>query len=381
MGHFAEYALQRLNEKKNLQQLRSLKIFPTQSEGFVDFSSNDYLGFATSPDLIEKFKKSIEGLSQLGSTGSRLLSGHHQIHEELEKKLSHIFKSEDALFFSSGHQLNMGLINSLGHDNSVILLDELCHNSLRLGVKLSKAPSFLFRHNDLIHLRERLQTQQEKKCFIVVESVYSMDGDLCPLQEICDLAEEFNAEIILDEAHASGVLGTGENLGLGLACELGLENKILARVVTLGKAFGAEGAFVLGSVNLKNFLVNFCPTFIYTTGPSFPMIKLASVVMDNFVMTKMSLKNPITKLHENIHFFNLINKTNFHTPIIPFKTKNTLSTIKLSDAINSQGFKVFPIFPPTVKKGEERIRIIIHAFNTFEEIKKLSEILMSESWR
>ncbi len=356
---FEAFASERLESKGRRDYLRSLNV-----SGGIDFSSNDYLGFARSEALLEEFKRQVLALTQLGSTGSRLLSGNHQLHQETEDRLARTFGAQRALLFSSGYLLNLGLLQCLGAEGSVLLLDELCHASLKEGARASKGETYFFRHNDLDHLRGRLQRHQGKKCFVVVESVYSMDGDLGPLEGIVRLAEDFGAEVIVDEAHGVGVIGED---GLGLVSELGLGKRVLARVITFGKALGAEGAAVLGSAVLARYLANFCPTFIYTTGVSFPTLLMVNAALDKLAQSELDR----VKLRENISSFSRKTKLDLESPIVSWPTSSRERTLELAARLRSSGFNVFPIFSPTVRKGSERIRIILHSFNTEAEIESL----------
>lgn len=362
---FEVYAQEQLSKKSERDYLRKLKL----SSG-IDFSSNDYLGLARSEELILNFKSNVQSLAQMGSTGSRLLSGNQEYHQETEARLAKIFRSESSLLFSSGYLLNVGLIQCIADERCVLLMDELCHNSFKAGAKASKAKSFYFRHNDMNHLRERLQRHVNARCFILIESLYSMDGDIAPLRDIVQLAEEFNAEILVDEAHAVGVIG--EN-GLGLVASLGLENKVLGRVITFGKALGVEGAAILGSETLVKYLVNFCQTFIYTTALSYPLLLMINTSLDKFLRSHKEIQ----KLHENIALFSANSGFKCVGPIIPWMTETKERTIHLSKILNNDGFSVFPIFSPTVQKGKERIRIVLHSHNTESEILGLTKAIQS----
>lgn len=355
---------QKLSERELKNSRRTLKTLSG-----IDFSSNDYLGYARSPFLLEKFKRKILSLEQMGSTGSRLLSGNHPRHLAVEEKIAQIFRAQSALLFSSGYLANLGLIQALAPDRTIIM-DELCHNSMINGVKLSGSKTLFFRHNDLAHLEKRLQNNKDQSPLILIEAVYSMDGDLAPLEEIVTLAEKYGAEIIIDEAHSSGVIG---NKGLGLTSEFELEEKILARVITLGKAFGTEGAVVLGSKDLKDYLINFCQSFIYTTAVSMPNLMAIETSLEHFSSSVVEVE----KLHQNLKYFS--EQTHHHvvSPIFPWKIGGNEHTKTIAIHLQSEGMNVFPILSPTVKRSDERIRIVFHAFNTKEEIDRLV-LLMSK---
>ncbi len=348
----------RLREEKNSR--RSLRI----PEG-IDFYSNDYLGFARSQAIIGSYQTKIQGLSQLGATGSRLLGGQHSLHQALEERISRLFRSEAALLLSSGYLANLGLIQCLGMDHTLIM-DELCHNSMRNGAKLSGSKTLFFRHNDLEHLEKRLRDNPGS--LILVESVYSMDGDLSPLTDIVALARTYQAEVVVDEAHAIGVLGPE---GKGLVVQENLEAEILARVVTFGKAFGAEGAAILGSSRLKKFLVNFCQSFIYTTGVSLPNLLMLESAFEHFSASPHELK----ALQANVRYFSQEIGRDLASPIFSWSTPGNAAARAQAVELQAQGFAAYPVLAPTVKQGSERIRLVLHAFNTREEIQTLAQIM------
>ena len=214
----------------------------TVTNNLVDFCSNDYLGFAQNAEIHDYLLQELPKLRKIGSTGSRLLKGNYSLIEKVENEIANFHQAPAALFFNSGFEANAGLIASVVSRHDTIIYDELCHASLREGIRLSAATAFSFAHNDTAALTNKLQKAKGEK-FIVIESVYSMDGDCCPLKEIVSIAKTFNAAIILDEAHATGVIG---NKGQGLAQHLALQNDIFARVHTFGKAIGNNGAVVMG---------------------------------------------------------------------------------------------------------------------------------------
>ncbi|MBP8917228.1 MAG: pyridoxal phosphate-dependent aminotransferase family protein [Chitinophagales bacterium] len=365
---------ERLNEELEARKLsdafRSLKLV----QGKVDLSSNDYLGFAQDTDLHKTILSEINNLRKFGSTGSRLLTGNHSLTEQLEKEVALFHDAESALFFNSGYEANSGLISTITKRNDTIIFDELCHASLREGIRLSNATSWSFKHNDLTDLELKLQKAEGEK-FIVVESVYSMDGDICPLKEIVFFAEKYKANLILDEAHATGVIG---NKGEGLAQYLNLHKKVFARVHTCGKAIGNNGAFIFGSATLRDYLINFCRPFIYTTAPN-----LMQVIAVREAYRKLEQSQDLLiQLQENCSYFkNQIKKhpqikllpsdSAIFSVLIPGNADVKLASVYLSNANQD----VRPILSPTVKEGEERLRICMHSFNTKLEIDRLIKLL------
>ncbi|CAN5600823.1 pyridoxal phosphate-dependent aminotransferase family protein [soil metagenome] len=367
---------QKLEERIKNKNIRTLKV----DLPLIDFISNDYLGLARSKEL----KKSIEDTfsefenGKNGATGSRLLSGNSTYAMELEAKLSSIFQAEKFLLFNSGYNANISILSAVPQRGDTIILDELIHTSLKDGARLSMANHFSFRHNDLADLEKKI-LRAKGKVFVVAESIYSMDGDICPLPQIIDLCKQNKAELILDEAHATGV--QGEN-GNGLACELNLHQEIFARIYTFGKAMGVHGAGIAGSSTLINYLINFARPFIYTT--ALPLHAL------------ISIQCAFDHLQKNPHLQqNLANKISFFRNEAEAKL-NTNSMIKESstaiqaiivpgnenvinkaEKIRHKGFDVRPILSPTVKLGQERLRICLHVHNSEEEIKSLVEVLKS----
>src|SRR4051794_22124896 len=258
-----DFLNKKLNERKQQNAFRQLKL----AEGKVDFCSNDYLGIVKN-NLLHK-QVTANCILQTGSTGSRLLAGNYKLIEEAEKEISSFHQSEMALIFNSGYDANVGVLASIPQRDDIILYDFLSHASIRDGIRLSFAQSIPFAHNDLNDFEKKLQqiisesiTPVGKNIFVVTESVFSMDGDICPLQQLAQLCKKYNAHLIIDEAHATGIIGAH---GEGLAQHLHLKDEIFCRVHTFGKACGCHGAVVLGSQQLRHYIINFARTFIYST--------------------------------------------------------------------------------------------------------------------
>ncbi len=393
-NHLKNYLQAKLEKRKNENNLRSL-VLPNPNN--IDFFSNDYLGLARNQELqnqiLEEYKIQSNRFksSRNGSTGSRLLSGHNEYFEEVETELARFFCAEKALFFGSGYHANVALLSSILTRNDVILYDNLVHASLKEGYRLSNASHFSFKHNDLedlekkiLRLKEKNVKEENQTILVVVESVYSMDGDICPLQKVVEVCEKYNANLVVDEAHSTGIFGENGN---GLVTELGLQERIFARINTFGKGFGTQGVVILGSETLINYLINFALPFIYTTAP--PLFQLVSVkkAMDFLQIHQKELNQ---KLHQNIELFvsqsgrflNLAFDTNFKsskTPIqiIPIKGNEECQKVALS--LQKEGFEVRAIKSPTVKKGDERLRICLHSFNTEQEILRFLEVLKSNT--
>jgi len=359
------YIQNKLKERKTAGTYRSLK----PESGLIDFCSNDYLGFSRSTDIRDRINQYLEQTSHLnGSTGSRLLSGNTALCEELEHNITRFHDAKAGLIFNSGYDANLGLFSCLPQRGDTIITDELIHASIIDGARLSHANRYTFKHNDLNNLEDKLRCATGN-CYIAVESVYSMDGDTAPLIEMLALAETYNAHLIVDEAHALGVFNKG------LVQTLDLQHKVFASVVTFGKALGVHGAIVLGSEPLKEYLVNFARSFIYTTAASFTQlagIRIAYEFLADSANEQRFLKNNITTFKLHINIPGLVQSDSAIQSIIIGGNKQTAHTATL---IRNAGFDVRPILSPTVAAGSERLRICLHSFNTAAEIADLCNLL------
>jgi 8-amino-7-oxononanoate synthase len=374
---FPKNLFDKLETRKQNNAMRQL---PSATSN-IDFASNDYLGFAKSATIFNRTHQFLidNNFIENGATGSRLLSGNHPLYELTENYIAQFHQAESALIFNSGYDANVGFFSSVPQKGDFILYDELCHASIRDGIRLSNAKSFKFQHNDSEDL-ERLLTQcqpatnnqQLTTIYIVSESVFSMDGDTPNLEELINLADKYEAHIVIDEAHALGVFG---NHGEGLVQSLQLQDKIFARIVTFGKGLGCHGAVILGSDELKSFLVNFARSFIYTTGLSPHAIATIYMAYQSLQQDETSLE----KLRNNINIFNqqkqllglkplfVRSKSAIQSAIIPGNEKVKTIATKLQQ----NGFDVKAILSPTVPEGQERLRFCMHSYNTSEEISSL----------
>lgn len=357
-------ALDRRNEEG---ALRSTKIF----RGLVDFCSNDYLGFSSTGALRDKvysFARSMEGQVMEGSTGSRLISGNSAMAESLEEYIAAYHNAEAALLFNSGYDANIGFFSAVPKRGDTVFYDELVHASIRDGIRMGFSKSFSFRHNDLEDF-EKIINIASGNVYVVVESVYSMDGDKAHLKELSGICEKNNYHLVVDEAHATGVFGT---FGKGLVCEYALEKKIFARLHTFGKALGTHGGAIIGSKLLREYLLNFARSFIFTT--ALPYHSLFSIRCAYTLLQEAD--ETITSLHENIKkfrslMFGIDRLMKSKSPIQSILIAGNNNVTAMAAYLISKGFDVKPIMSPTVPKGRERLRICIHAFNSEDEIKNL----------
>ncbi|MDQ0594185.1 8-amino-7-oxononanoate synthase [Chryseobacterium ginsenosidimutans] len=346
----------------------TLRVLQPKSEK-IDFYSNDYLGFARNNELQNSLLIKIIENPQLlsGSTGSRLISGNSSTVIETENYIAKQHQYSSALLFSSGYNANLALFSSLPRRHDIIIIDEKIHRSVHDGCKMSHAKKLKFKHNNTEDL-EQILKRQDGNCYIAIESLYSMDGDFAPIQEIAEIAEKYNANLIVDEAHAFGVFG------YGLVEKYQLQSKVLATVVTYGKALGAHGAAILCDDIIKSYLINFASPFIYTT--SAQDIQWMSIKTGyEFLKLKSELS---IKLQENIKIFrqqNLRTSSSENSPIqaIVIPDNDRLKIVK--ETLLDNGFLTYPVFSPTVKEGTERLRICLHSFNTEEEIIQLTRII------
>lgn len=363
-----------LSEKLKGRKIQNaLRVLPVDNKYSIDFCSNDYLGFARSEELQDYSKKFFSDFTLNGSTGSRLISGNSDFVEGLEKEIAAFHQAESGLIFNSGYTANLGLLSCIASRQDTIVYDELVHASIRDGIRLSVSKSFSFRHNDLTDLEKKIK-QANSRAFVVVESIYSMDGDAAPLQQLVKLKDRLGFSIIVDEAHALGVFG---QKGEGLVGMLGLENAIWARVYTFGKALGGHGAIVVGSDLLRTFLVNFSRPFIYTTAlapHTFAMIK------GGYDFLKKT--TAINLLEQRIQYFKSqlspLSKKQFipsHSAIHCLVHPGNLAVKAFAKHLQAQDFDIRPILHPTVPEGKERLRICLHAFNTDEQIKSLTGLI------
>ena len=354
--------------------LRELKV----RQPMIDFSSNDYLGFAVSKTIAEGVQKELANLPNInGSTGSRLISCNFELHEAVEESLALFFKADSALIFNSGYDANIGLLSSVPQRGDRIFYDELCHASIRDGIRLSHANAYGFRHNDMEDLSKKFQKTSHEKgnVYIVVEAVYSMDGDLAPLIQLAEFAKHNEIRLIVDEAHATGVFGES---GTGLTSSLGLEQHVFARVHTFGKSMGCHGAVVLGSRDLRQFLINFARSFIYTTA-----LPLHSVLTIRYALLQLKQTSAIEQLHLNIaEFKRVVHSLDLDplflessSPVQSCMLSPTERVKEISQKLMDRNFDVRPILSPTVPKGQERIRFCLHSYNTYREIQDVLYLL------
>ncbi len=355
--------LQELEEIKKAGLFRALKKLDPK---VLNFCSNDYLGLAQDPRLIEAATQAMRRFGA-GSGAARLISGNFALLEELEEALARFQGAESTLVFNSGYHANIGVLPAIAGEGDVIFSDELNHASLIDGCRLSKAETIIYRHNDLNHLEELLKKKKNSRSIIVTESVFSMEGDLCPVADLLVLADRYGALVYLDEAHAVGVFG--EN-GEGRVPKGTWY--LLVRMGTLGKAFGSYGAFVTGSAVIRDYLINRARSFIFTTAIP-PTAVGASLKALQIIQEEPERR---AKLWENIEFL----KTNLAmehngSAIFSLRVGSPTRTMEISNQLLEKGIYVQGIRPPTVPEGTSRLRLTVTATHTEGQLKRLIEAL------
>ncbi len=379
-----------LNLTKSLdirKQQNAFRILGT-NKNLVDFSSNDYLGFSSLKQIYNSAEKVLAEykLFNSGSTGSRLLSGNHGLFSPAEDFIANFHCAESALIFNSGYDANIGFFSSVPQRGDLILYDELVHASIRDGISMGPAKAYKFKHNniaDLVgHIQRSRNINRDSEIYIVTESVFSMDGNIPDLKALVELSEKQHCFLVIDEAHATGVFGLE---GAGLVQEMGLQDQVFARIITFGKALGCHGAAILGNTTLREYLINFARSFIYTT--ALPPHSVATILATyQYLKNKPGLveRSELNSLKQNIDFFKaeiIANKLQMffiesnsavQSCVIPGNERVKNAAVFLE----SEGYYVKPILPPTVPAGKERLRFCLHSFNSRKEISGVLKILV-----
>jgi 8-amino-7-oxononanoate synthase len=366
----------RLSHMKEKGLYRTLKTMQSAPGTEVDIdgrkqlvcSSNNYLGLSNDKRLIRAAQDAIETFG-IGSSGARLTTGNTSLHEQLEKKLASFKKTESALLFSSGYLANIGVLSSIPGKGDVILSDQLNHASMIDGCRLSRAHTVIYEHVNMVDLKQKLEaTGQYERRFIVTDGVFSMDGTLAPLPEIMKLAEKYKAYVIVDDAHATGVLG---KTGGGTSEHFHVQPDII--IGTLSKAVGTEGGFVAGSRILIDFLRNHARTFIFQTSMS-PAICAASYTALEIIEKSDEKRSrlfaavgEITKGLKGMGF----NVKGGMTPVVAVLIGSSTKAVSFSQSLQSKGIYASAIRPPTVAEGQSRIRITITSEYKDNEIERI----------
>lgn len=343
--------------------------------GLVDFSSNDYLGLSRHPVLRQAVREATAEAA--GSTGSRLLTGNSVAAEALETHLAQFHRAEATLLFNSGYAANLGFFSAVPRRGDTIFYDDASHASVKDGIRGSFATAYSFRHNDLADLERRL-ARATGEVFVAVEALYSMDGDAAPLPELAALCQARGLHLVVDEAHTNGLYGAQ---GEGLVTELGLENVVFARVLTFGKALGSQGAAVAGPALLRDYLLNFSRPFIYTT--ALPPLAVASLAAAYALLPTLgaererlfALSDALKATLGAVPGLRVPPESHVIHPVFFTESPGPATVRRVAAATQQAGFDVRAIVAPTVPAGTERLRLIVHSFNTEAEITKLAAVL------
>lgn len=371
-GHYPSNLFKALSERQFQKTL--IKLHHESLE--IDFCSNDYLGFSKEGKLKNKLSHfGSEDSKGFGATGSRLVSGNSQLAEEAEKQIALFHHAPSALLFNSGYLANLGLLSCVPQKTDLVLYDEMAHTSIYDGIRLGQATHYKFAHNNIDSIEELVLRHRKsyENIFIVVESVYSMNGETAPLLEIVELIKPYkNLFLIVDEAHALGVFG---NQGRGLCNALAIEKYCFARMYAFGKAMGCFGSAIVGNEILKSYLVNFSRPFAYTT--SLPQINIQAILSAYQLLLETNEKE---KLQNNIAYF--YSKTSGIKSLV--RSQSAVQSIilesneqvdALEKAFSEKNIRVRKVKSPQIKTGSERIKICLHSFNSREEIDLLVEVL------
>lgn len=376
---FIEEELKKIKKTGLYRNLKTLKSAQSaevlmNDKAYLNFCSNDYLGLANHPYVKLSAIKSIEKYG-VGTGASRLICGNMELHNELEEKISKFKGEESCLVFSTGYMANTGVISTLLDFKSAVIIDRLDHASIIDGCRLSKAKMFVYPHRDIEALGKILErTYEFKRRLIVTDSVFSMDGDIAPLPDIIKVARKYNSMVMVDDAHATGVLG---KTGKGITEHFNLKDKPDIVMGTLSKALGSLGGFICGSKKLIEYLKNKCRSFIYTTGLPVNLCAAALASIELIEKEPKILRN----LWDNTNYLKLklnalkLNTMDSQTPIIPVIIGNNEKIVEISGKILESGILIAGIRPPTVPEGTSRLRITVTAKHKNEQIDKLLSTL------
>ncbi|SNC66247.1 8-amino-7-oxononanoate synthase [Hymenobacter gelipurpurascens] len=343
--------------------------------GLTDFSSNDYLGLSQHPMVQAALQQATAEAA--GSTGSRLLTGNSAPAEALEAHLAAFHRAEAALLFNSGYAANLGFFSAVPRRGDTILYDEASHASVKDGIRSSFATAWSFQHNDLQDLERKL-ARATGAVFVAVEALYSMDGDMAPLQELAAFCQARGLYLVVDEAHTNGIYGLK---GEGLVSELGLEDAVFARILTFGKALGSQGAAIAGAAVLRDYLLNFSRPFIYTTAlPPLTVTGLAAAYELLPTLTQereqlFALSNYLKARLNAVPGLRVPLESHVIHPVFFTDNPGPAQVRQVAAAAQAAGFDVRAIVSPTVPVGTERLRLIVHSYNTREQIDGLAEVL------
>ncbi|MEL6230052.1 MAG: 8-amino-7-oxononanoate synthase [Cyanobacteria bacterium J06627_3] len=367
-------SLQTLHRANWYRQVKSIDgkggaVISIDGKSCLNFASNDYLGLAGDPRLAAAAAAAVATYGT-GSTGSRLLSGQRPIHHQLEQAIAQLKGTEDAIVFSSGYLANLGTLAALVDHRDLVIADSYNHSSLQMGARLSGATVAVYEHSDLSQLQQHLVTKRSRyrRCLLVTDSVFSMDGDLCPLPEILDLADQWDAMVMVDEAHGTGVLGAS---GGGAVEYFGCRHCPMVQVGTLSKALGSLGGYVTGSADLIDFLRNRTATWVYTTGLSpadAAAARAAIAILTQAPEQLIQLTENANYLRKSLDQLN-VKRLPSESPIVCIQVKDAATVLALGQHLQQQGLFASAVRPPTVPTS--RLRMTVMATHTRADIDRL----------
>lgn len=369
-----------IKEAGNYRILRDIEhngfLIHADGREMLNLSSNDYLGLSSNPRLIEEFRAETDVMAlAYSAASSRLLSGNHQYYKMLEDDLADLYDKEAALVFNSGYHANIGILPALTGKHDLIIADKLVHASIIDGLRLSEAQMLRYRHLDYEQLQSILGQHREEyeNVFIVTESIFSMDGDVANLQQLCEIKKEFDAFLYVDEAHAIGVRGTN---GLGCCEEQACTEDIDFIVGTFGKAFASMGAFVVCEEMFREYLINTQRSLIFTTA-----LPPVNVAWTRFVLNRMpefyDLRVKLANVSEHLRKI-LVAKgfeTRGNSHIVPMVCGSNEDSLEMAELLQDNGFFALPVRYPTVPKNEARIRFSLNASIPMEDYECLFDFL------
>jgi glycine C-acetyltransferase len=372
--------LDELAERQRLRQLKTISAperpeITLNHQRVVDFCNNDYLGFSQHPRLIEAAKMALETYGA-GSTGARLIGGTLDLHTQLEADIAALKGTEAALVFNSGYQANVGVLSALVGRHDLIFSDRLNHASLVDGALLSRAKQIRYPHLDMEALEKRLKAADKTaQKFIVTDSVFSMDGDLAPLSTLFALAEKYQAWLIIDEAHGTGVFGKHHRSGLWETTGIGPQDRVI-QIGTFSKALGSFGAYVAASRDVIDTLIQFSRSFVYSTALP-PSVIAANIAALDLLKTDPDYTQI---LWDNLAYFRQQTQKAglmfaIESPIIPVLVGDTAKTLDYAQALLDAGLYVQAIRPPTVPEGTARLRVTITAKHGCHHLDQLVQAL------
>lgn len=361
--HLIEKEIGQIKEQGRYRFLRDIEgpakvEIAIDGKRYLNFSSNDYLGFASSLELTDSLGE-IGRRWGIGSGASRLICGNMGVHTELEERIASFKGAECGLVFSAGYMANLGIVSTLGSPGTTVFSDELNHASIIDGCRLSRARVKVYRHADPGHLEDILSRDKSKRKMIITDGVFSMDGDIAPLSDLCYLKERYGALLVVDDAHATGVIGRG---GRGTASHFGLEGKVDIQMGTFSKALGTYGAFICCSRTIRDYFINRCRPFIFNTGIP-PLIAGLTLKALDILEEKPQV---IEKLRDNVRVFVTAlqgggARAGADTPIIPVIIGGDGETLLVAQKLLEDGYYVYGVRPPTVPEGTARLRITVSA--------------------